>query len=759
MLTVPTKFEMHRRKTTAAQLHTIVEVSFSSETLYFSDVEMILPADGTGTPVHHVWPLLVSHSGINQQIDFHSRRASVGNVQLTFTNLPFDRSGTVQRLSDYYSGYWSSIIGTSIKIYITCDPKPNLADSGLLVFEGICNEYPKYDGEQLTLAVEDISAGHLRKKLPLTRAADLESDGGLSEGDPDADYRMPIIKGDLEKNTAGSPLDFWGSGDYMVRGYRSSWDTVWFVADHAVKDVAEMYVFFDRVGLWFRLDLPNIGGGAYFFDVVCADGVTRTYFVLPFHTELKGWLLVPPSGVATNGWSGGLGQGDYNPNMNNADDAGNAYDRDNETLAHLYAGNNNLGMLQFSFDDIVNVTGWVMEPGNYKHALRWRAEENPNCPLEYSTVPNIFLASHAVMSSTHTSIDLVTNTVDIFNGNVNGLLIGRSSPGDWDDLAAEVGWLLSKLTARFPVEANVGGNYKNEDILRMAQAQLEIYVTIPDAWSNEQVPYFALVGEPAGSEIAGRNPAIGANDLNSFAGYQIERLLRQTIGLTAAQIDGATFDDAYRSHLKTRARLHEDDGRETLEIFLQEMAENSTFTVFFNASGKTRLISFDWTEPDYVPGTPTIISWEYLARTPKVFFTSPTKVINRLTSEWQRNPGANRYNESDTHNDAGSQLLAWGIKEADASFKYYIDAGTPSLQETLIKNGALFPYTLIGIEIEIRGAAMSHLEIGDPIQIDATSVDPQFKLAGVSWTSFSFVIIDKGLTMVGVKYRAVRVPI
>ena len=735
MITRPTNFQAFQDRG-GDEFHFVVVVS-GFPSVMFSDIDMSL-TDG------QVFGLLKPGMNASQGIDFHSRRSSVGNVTVSISNQVFDSQG--EKPGDLWSTVWNYAFTTAgdVDIYLLAGPGSlisSLAD-GIKVFAGKLTKRPTVNEDTLTIEAEDIGATLLRKKMAPYRVADLDP---IWEGSVDGDFRPALVNGDWRN------LDFWGAGGYMVKGNMTDKQIV---AGHVVDQVAELWLYFDKLDLWVQVDMTTGTGGFTTFNSWYGGSSQQiTLLQRPFSGTVSGWAYVSPFGLDDRLWQGLADRTLYNDGRNNVLDEDNAWDRDNETAARLFTGNFDLytlAMATFGFPDVdADPAEFTIDSTDVR--IYWRSLVNPNMGYTYGA-PGGFIRT-LISAEYEGSTNLTAGVTTIHDGGIKFMNLHIGS-GDWDDFATKVGWELStnRFLIRMPVFIATPGNYAQaEEALNIYQVQLRLRTTLPNDWKQLR-PWFVVVGQQVGSEIAARQPSLGAGDPVVSPAYQVELLMRRQFNLTDVNIDVTSFDDAWRSRFNTRTLIN-DGSPLTLDQFLQELSENANFVVFFNVSGKVRLVSFD-----SAPATSdAVIHWDDLESL-KYSETEPSKVITDLASSWEKNPGTGRYNSTELRINWAAHNL-YGIKEAAANFDYYTNQQIGwELQDALMGQASSFFARVHGIATWTpKGIRHAHFEPGDVVEFDAPSCDPQVKRLGRSWSGVRFIITNKATTTNGQQFAAIEV--
>lgn len=739
MITAPEKFNRHHRRE-GIELHKIVTITNSqSVTMKFGDSDMIL--SGETNPL--VYGLLRPGSKIRQSVDPWSRRFSIGNVMINLSNAPYDGSYPRKRLSDLWSTFWVYCRSGTVKIYLLAGSDNTLLTDGALVFEGSIIKLPSFDDNYITIEACDIGNNLLNQSVPFNSLK------GIGYGTPH-DFRPSIVYGNWGYNN--NP---WGSDRLFIKTSKALSNNR-FIADHVLKNCGPLWFnFLDNESLWGHVDTDVTGYQAV--DILCPDGKYRTVYQTPSSDYYWIYLFIPPSGLTEVWWSGSLGQSNYNVGSNNIINELNLRDRLDNTYAGLYynlgyvpSGSEYRGMVTLKWNDIDNIPkNWEVDYLNFD--FYWRSDINIGAgTYQYGFAS--FVKTVVAATCTGMNGDSMTTSSTIHDGTMKYL-----HPADigGTPFATYVGWQFGTkgVLMRFPVYINPPGVLIDDIILSIYQAAIGVRVKIPKP-TPDIYGYVNVIGQKVGSQIAARQPGLGSEDELDYAAYQIERLLKITFGLSDNQFDNASLDAAYKSYLKTRTNISEDNPVRLGDL-LQELSENSNFALFFNVTGKLRVIALDQTPPatanlyiypDDIDGVPNISSSE------------TEKVINRLNSNWDYRPNDNVYDSGEVRNNTGSQLI-YGVKEGDAEFKYYTDQQTAyprrPLQDILIGTDGFFSKDHQIVGWKSPGYKHSLAEIGDWVEFDA-GLDARLKCAGESWSGKKFIIIEKNIDDYYLEFTAIE---
>lgn len=724
MLTLPTLFEKYRERDGAA-IRWIVKLSDGTNTYYFSDQDGQL-TDG------QIFGLLLQGAKSTQSVNHYSRQSSIGKISLVFSNAPaIDGS----RLSDLFSTLWDDIHSGSVEVYKAVGPVTALSDC-LKMFGGQVIARPSYDAERITVVAEDLGGPLRRLPLPLLKYGDLTDSTSY-----DNDRKLAIVAGDWRD------LDPWGNGNYLVRGMRDPDANKLYVCNHEVRTIVSIWFYFESVDIWVKLD-HNITK-----VTKTEGGIKRSVadiFINKSTDLIKGYAYIPATHLTDIDWTGSQGQSNYEAVENIVSDESKAWDKDNETFAELWGKGGAYAFAKFGFSDID--VDWNYDYSGAREArLYWRTAVNSNLTYQYGfeDPPGLLHTTVVCTYKPHTN-QLYIGSSSMHDGTVNYMSLADQTGWDID---TDVGWQFGteEFRAMFPVHCTAG-NYEREKFLDIFQVQLRIPINLNRYWEDlNPIPYFELDGYEYGSEIATRNPSAAAGNSNKWAGYQIERICRETLGLSASQIDGDTFDDRWTESFETRFMLTHDN-ETTVEAFFQKLCENSDVLINFNPAGKIRCLSL----VDHPSSADITFGLEDLVKPPKVWSTEPDKIVNHLDSRYQMNPTTRNFNASEGRENTSSKTK-YGDRHSSADYEYLWSTGGGIQQQLVSFSNSFFAWEHDLCLIQARGVRGSHVEIGDVFALDAT-VSATLKRWGSDWTAANtyFVVyvkneLDQSTELIGIR--------
>lgn len=700
MFSAPAAFAVFRANQ-ATDFHYIVRLTNGTDTWLISDIDMQL-TDG------HVWPLLKSLAGLREGIDLFTREWTTAEVSVECSNEKYHAvaGGTWKRLSDEVV----NLLDKDIEVYIVAGPTATALSDCLKRFAGKITSGPTYSASSITLRGRDGSLQYNRL-VPLNTM----SSAYASCPDDIANDPIPLKWGAF---TFDITNPFGGSG--MGKGLpttKSNLHPVFVFADHACKEITDLWL--SPVGLY----------------PVEYDGHTLTANdsgrCTGYGTGLYAWLYLFPSTTAYADVSGAPepegGLGFVNPNSKFG---GDVYDNYDLGVSNCY-GWGNCAYPQDQENTIVSAIG--------------QNDENHHD----TTVVVIYKCSRVNV--------LTTVQVRNFISGSGGWGDGTATPDNTERTISEVVThpALPNKTSRFIgglYMSNVSGigdgvdsNLKLGNLSYMYMKvnwyfpQINAILRILDtngSFPNEEAGCAVMQGRTFGSWIdnAGRSNSFNAGDLIGESHFIVESLLRDVLGVTA--IDEASFDGCTAASALT-VDLTE---RQPAFDVIRKISEQGKFCFMWSAAGKARAIDLGTTSPT----TSRKILWSWIMEG-----SLEIEEVERFCTELDydgRYQG--EYDTLRTHGISGSTA---GLFKHSVEWPYIAPAGLADWFRTRL--GTNF----WEVRFAVAGAACADLEVGDWIEFDAASCDPQVLFKGASWAGKQFIILDVDFSDVGMNIHAAAI--
>jgi len=272
--------------------------------------------------------------------------------------------------------------------------------------------------------------------------------------------------------------------------------------------------------------------------------------------------------------------------------------------------------------------------------------------------------------------------------------------------------------------------------------------------------YVAGSGSAASSWIqaAGRTNSLSTGDLLQDPAFIIEDILRTHVAVPVGNIDTASFDAAENTSMSTRLNIHADN-KNSVNSFIKQISEQSTFAFCYTSSGQARLIPMN----DTTPTTTRIIPFSHI-KDGKIKIKKRRAYCNNLNVQHRYLPEEGGAFKSISNYTNSTSQSSFGEEIQDAAFENITNnkqATTDSVDHIgahLVGNSnAIWANEHLIIELELVGFTGNDLEVGDYIELDATTCDPQLKPYGSSWSGKQFLIIEPTHKMLGTKIKAMEI--
>lgn len=714
--------------------------------------------------VYTVYPLLKNNPQITQSIDLYSHKSTIGHTTINLVNTKYrqNSSGEWVSLSDELLFSENEI---TVTVLVMTGYNAEFNDM-LQVFRGTVVGEPTYNEDTLTLVAEDIGAELLRKKIP---DAPVTTSGSFVVGDKP---RLPVVIGDY---TGEAPFGETFGLVPCALAHSTSGELLVIPNEYEHTSLVNLWVYIEEGDMWMKLDTTamniNLNNSS---SSMWGDGKEKKYYPIVQNKILEGWIYIAPKALMNDAWGTGVWDSQqYKDGANNVSELRRAADGRIETGGWLYNGNvDGRAMCAFNWDNVkttnaeelrghrafwdpsideyerrkfwkaVDTDTWVMSTTDIK--LYWNVTTNPDYTYSYKPSSSDTTGWYTnVIIHTPTQYTYVSNLPTIFNGDTNWINMTDLSG---ENFANTIGWDMGDKN--FEVNFTAHTAIPSIDwVLRINACYLAIKATIGKPLNTKSKVFAEVAGIVSGSEIINRGTGYtqpfggftySHNTELQWAGHQIEQLLRE-YGLTSFDTD--LFDAAYNYNIRTRAILHP-DRPVTMSKFIQELSENSNFVIFFNVSGKIKLVALDQTPP----ASPDTIHYEDLLEPPTVSLTNSERVVNRLEYYYLAEPHSGALVLSGVAENETSQSK-YGIKEKTARFRYVYHEDIINLTDMLVGNSDAFLANRHNkVFCRTKGLSKVHLEIGDWMQFDAESLDPHMKfVGGTSWSGEEFLIIKKSI--------------
>jgi len=731
---------------TGDSLATIVMVTDGTDTWYFSDRDMNL-AEG------HVHAVMRGHSGINESIDIYSKKWTVSSVSVTLHNVKFKQnsSGTWVSPSDILSG----IRFNDAAIYLLKGEMVGSIDDCLLRFSGNVVDAPESSEREFKFTIVD--KGRLYAGITLPQ--NVVSSVYPNAPEPDVSKKIPIVYGKFTKEYKSND-----TGLAVAVKYNSKDRPSYLVSDHVLHLATAAFVQHPSLPEQTKLENPSLVE-----DDSGRGRITLKYYGDYWQTYHRGLTYLYPESTFSGNYEVG-GYQDYITNFSAARDRGTAdyasvFDATDggtagtdyqECWAYFTFGDYDSGDSQdnkigwFTSDATVSV---VTEAGASIHqddfnTLDFRLYFNHSGTVDsYESLGSLLIGGRrsftlGLASSPYWGTNIVWHP-----------LTGHASATSDEALPAMFAIYGKTEQNSARITGSGDGTTNNQELLKVYDLRLQIrHYVKSGSWESA---WCACEGYEYGSWINGRSSGYSSGDVIEDPAGIVEGLLRNELSVATASIDMPTFISAENASVTARINLHSDNEMSAAEA-IQQIAEQSTFAFHWSASGMAKLVSLN----DTSPTTDRTIPWCHI-RERSIKTSHTDKIINHLTisSRWQEE--YREYHDIDIVEDASSQAAPpTGTGEV---FKYEADwpniAGTSRahVASHLVNttNGIWSKEHLL-LDLITVGTTNADLEIGDWIELDATSVDPHFKADGESWAGKQLLVYSLSQGMDSTRIKAIE---
>lgn len=714
MLTIPTAWEPSQYRLDARRA-TIVKLTWGSYTYYFGDMEIDWGSI-------HVYPLLISHTGISDKIDPFSKRWATAEITCTISNLPYrkDSNGNWIRPSDDIY----KLINDPAEIYLLCGEGASGLSDCLLRFKGIVKENPRYDIQTLSLTLIDHSSPFLDTKLPLHKVGDQFSDTPEEYKD---DY-IPLVYGEFKH--AASEAGFSAkipikNPQGLCKGIPIKSDILppkCVFSDHPLHTFDA--IFWQPAGFSNPAEF-HLGG-----KTLSAND--SGYGTASFIENANLLLIFLPLGNVFNQ--------DYPFEAQSKPiEFEKVWDRDESSFAIVRDNITDDGTA------IVGEGRWGLNNDAAIVALK-------NEMVGENTLDPWYLAFWGIMYRV-LDVNLSSPSGSMFlYYNTDGTNFTRYPPltGDWP-LVLDANWHghssptsapFGNKNAQFLVACAISSASGGDGTLNN-KYMLEVF----DLWfwlagHMPRIDYMwgQIKGRMFSSWIdnPGRSNSYNQNDLIEDPAFIIESLLRDEITYGTSAIDEATFDNAANANVKARINLTTESRAKTRDI-IRQLCEQSTFAFHYSTIGKARLIPLNV----QIPTTNRTIPYSHI-KNGHIALSEVGPFVNKLTVKNTYQPQISKYHNEQTAENSMSQS-AYGVREMTVHWPNVTGSSVTELFDHLINN--VPPINLLAfekevIEIETVGFINADLELGDWIELDDETCDVQIKRSGTSWSGRKYMIIE-----------------
>lgn len=495
MLTTTATFDLYNMRPNIAS-SLIVKITGGSTVFYFSDRIISLTDSSIKTQA-----VVVDFGTLSQKIDLFKKVSSISNVKLKLVNAPYsvatDGTGSVC-LSDVLAA--DNIFNAAVEIYFWYEGLIDIADC-LKLFDGLAQPMTKVTPETLELNIFDNSVFYHR-----TVPTDLIDEATFPASPIQARGKyIPLVYGTFSKNDSG----YVGG---LVEAYWIEGDTV-IVADHVCASVGAVWVFDPNVGKLAKIDsggwTANLDNGgrttiAIEAGTKCSVYIYPTEYVAPDDSYYADYPFVDPENSVDRADGTDLSITSPALILDNTECNANMRYHFNESMGD--GGDWDAVFAEIWYDTLapgeITILSWLWEGTSQQASLNMETTDGGDA----------------------------WNSMDITSGVATDSLT-------WADLCVTDGTdnRLSILAA-----LSVSGGETIVAVVDQVRYRIDYFPPI-----NISTRIFVeCTGRKFGSWIdeGGRSNSYNENDLIENPAHIIESVLRDELGLSASDVDVASFD-------------------------------------------------------------------------------------------------------------------------------------------------------------------------------------------------------------------------
>lgn len=772
MITTPTTYERERLKSGAVNI-TLVRIENDAGTVFWFADQEIAYIDEASDPIAHVYSNLLSHSGIKEGIDYFKKSWRVSSLTLKFSNAPYlaQGAGVFKRMSDLFD----DLIDASIQVWLCAGSNIpfeslTLSDYAIKRFDGTISEIPSYDEEFITIKAIDLSF-RFNKLLPEEYIGDVYSAEDWLENEP---RKIPMIYGTFNGVNDSAAYSI-GNGNGLAIAEKTTGflEGKYVVSDKipiATLSTSSIYTVLSGLLIPANFDSSDI--------TVNLNDSGRVTFTIAYGADAYAYFLISDDSPR------GTFQTDYQSNIVDYENVGDGSDSTFGQIEDDFdngAGNFMVGGALFAIQNLE----WLLDKIPDDNSDVQPKEYITDVKIQYKIVNDIildtaeihFLIGAATLTtpvnfnytssaSRQISVDLIAN---LYGVNIDGIWIrcvdddgGLGDGPNNQDMAKIYDLRVRAKITRKPewhivdtfLTTNLRGQPVEWPLLFPTRTQTNAIMPIGrifvrangkvyDAWLNDHSSSIYSVGNVIEDPIS-----------------MIESILREYMGLVSADIDMDSFDDSENGTFganTARINLHSDNEAMAFDVFRQ-LAEQSIFAFFFGANGKAKAIPLN----NVSPTTSVTIPYSHIVKG-KIKISKTTWIINQMKVESRFMQEFAKYQDFNKYDNATSQAESWGTRTYTARWPNVNGDSAALIANHLIinrdgtgvGNDPLWGYPRPIIEFTTPGFMYQHLEIGDWIELDDTTVDPHILLFGSSWSGVKFLISDLQNLMNGTRIKAI----
>lgn len=739
MQTPPAVFSDYQNRLSGT-VRTIVQIQIAATYWYVCDGNSGMWLSGS-----YVYPYLQSISGIVDGFDIYSKRFKVSDVTVKISNIPYkkdDGPDAWLRLSDDLGNLGQNGV---LKVYLVAGERATTFADVLTRFVGVVKEPPIHTGDEIKIRA--IDTGKYRDATIPTTVVSSVFSAAPKEA---ANQLIPIVYGSFtagidELDGTGLALALTTAIDLHYYGPRP--EVV--VSDHILNAFTNLWLKIDSLtdlcvylGNTMTVDDSGRGTGT--------DNDEAYAYIYPTH---RSSVDLGESGT------GYLRLFDFVAQV----DHYKAYDRD---LSTIFVSDDQADDIDvttfvvFGFEDYATGRAEYANDGNPIGILSGIGYIDliaaAHSGITFDKVKKVFI--YYDYDSTDLSLDLGTFTESISawqsvefgmatvldTGNFRRNIAWHLKSGTDERASSFRGPFLVAIMGQQDAPIDGGGVTNNDDMCDVRQLRMR-FRFFP---ARQDALFAECEGREYDSWITGRSSNYSDGDTIEDPAGIIESLLRDELGFVDADIDLPSFIDAENTSTKARINFHSDN-RMTVFEAIRQIAEQSTFSFAWTATGQARLIPLN----DSTPTTNRIIPWSHI--NDKITITKTNIIVNDMDVQSRFAQEYNQYMDRESKTNATSDTT-YGTRSYTAEWPNISGSSMDHVTEHLVTNAdGIWANEHLVIEFEAVLFTNADLEIGDWIEL-SSDVDPHIKAFGASWSGKQFLVVGLRQGMYSTKITAIE---
>lgn len=723
---MPTYFASEHGRSGIAH-NIIVKLTDGVSTWLFGTTEMNI-TDG------HVYALLSNISEINFAIDIFTKDWSIGNVTITLANANYRKNSSMAWVKS--GDELGDIALNTAYIYLASGNNITALSDCLNYFTGTVVAAPVITMDNMEIELCDKSYGY-NKVLP----ANLLTAAGTPILDEDYNRKLPLVYGTFARADWNNAYATNG----LMKGFgvelsaNAIYPAKFFIAGHPLKTAGIGDLYIGTKG-----KVPFLCDSTIKDDDDANHRAYVRHYYLSSYGDSDCYIIFelnsnPPEG--TDGYT----------TVYDATDPDNAHDDNNTTYSEI---TDNIADDWYAPESLYRVEGaadWGIISENILRDLLLDSNIAPKVYLQYKNI------AFGPGKDVHNFIDSGSGIIVCYLRYAESGLTSFISINPNEIPIVTTSWITTSaykaavditssdvpLALRLYFRGNTGdGTLNNEAFLRIYELRLRLvksfnYRQLDRGKSDWMMGYASGTGRAFGSWIdeSGWSNSLNSGDLIDKPNFIIASILIDELGLTHSDLDKSSFDAADdNTTLATYMDQYEDIDSFDL---VKKICEQSTFAFCFSGTGKAKLIPLDDTS---VTITKTIYFFNLIKGSFRI--SKSDWLVNYLNHKSRYQEEYNLFRDTGTEQNATSQS-AYGIKKYDAEWPNISGSSVTELCDHLVGDAnAIWANEHNIIEFETPFFVNAELEIGDYIELDATTFDAQQKCYGITWSGKQFLIIE-----------------